>query len=127
MVAIPNFARVLGAFALAATVFAPAAVAAQQARSAGIPAYHMVQLEVKASEIDPADFNAQTREIRDCGDAMDVAEAFDAEITRNRFVRATQLPQDVRDVIDATPIGQATPVFSADGETLRVLVVCNLA
>ena len=127
MLAIPKSARVMGACALAATVLAPATVSAQQERSAGIPAYHMLQLEVKASEIDPVAFNAQTREIRDCGDATDVAEAFDAKITRNRYVRATQLPQDVRDVIDATPIGQATPVFSADGETLRVLVVCNLA
>ena len=111
--------------AAGALALAPAAVSAQQERASPVDSFHLVQLSVNASDVAPDEFKAKTESIRSCADARDLRDSLGAEMTRNRFVRATQLPDDLRALVDELPTGHATPVYTYDGAVLRVLVLCN--
>lgn len=116
-------AAVLGAIALS-----PAALSAQaDVRSSGQTHYHLVQLSVSAQDMPLEDFAARTKTIESCAQAKDVAHEVGADIKRNRYVMAHRLPDQVKNALQSTDIGNATQVFSDDGETMRVLVVCNVA
>ena len=119
--------RFLAVSALAATVLAPAAVSAQSERSSPVESYHLVQLSVNASEVDPEVFKQRTEAIRSCNDATELGEEIGADMTRNRFVRATQLPDALKVIVEELETGRATPVYSNDGQVLGVLVLCHRA
>ncbi len=120
--------KMIGAWAIAAAVIVPTASSAQfvpGTRSAGQTSYHLVQLSMSSGDAAAQEFASKTQAIESCGDAMDVAQELDADIRRNRFVQASQLPDQIRAMLEELPTGQASEVFGADGETLRVLVICN--
>lgn len=120
-----KFAKAATATAMAAAAFVPAALAAQaDVRSSPVPSYHLVQVSVDASAVPAEEFEAQTKAIQSCDDAARLARTLDADFTRNRFIRANQMPQQLQDILADLPTGQSTPVFSADGKQLRVLVLC---
>ncbi|AWW75506.1 hypothetical protein CD351_13805 [Erythrobacter sp. KY5] len=124
------FAKSAGAAALLAASIAPVAASAQVvegARGSFQPSYHLVQLSVALAGMSAEAFEARTKEIASCADAIDLARDIDAEITRNRHVPQERLPGAVQDVLRDLPTGQASPIFSNDGETMRVLVICNKA
>ena len=113
--------------ALLAAVLAPAAAVAQAERSSPVPSYHLVQLSVHASKVAAPQFQAQTQAIESCGDAIELSRTLGAEMTRNRFIRASQMPTSVRTMVEELESGEATPVYTYDGAVLRVLVLCNRA
>ncbi len=123
-----NLRKMIGAWAIAAAVLVPTALSAQivsGARGSNQTSYHLVQLSVNSGAAAAEQFSSKTQEIGSCQDAMNVAQELDTDIRRNRFVRASQLPDQIRDMLKALPTGQASEVFGADGDTLRVLVICN--
>jgi len=83
-----------------------------------------MQLSVDAGTVSLDQFAAKTSAISSCGEAKNLGKSLDAEINRNRQVRASALPADLQDTLKAMTLGQATPVFSADGSVLRVIVLC---
>lgn len=111
--------------ALALCALVPGAVSAQAERSSSVQTFHLMQLSVNAADVPTEDFQTRTEAIRSCGDAMDLGEDLGADMTRNRFVRASQLPDALRTILEELPAGHATPVFSNEGNVLRVLVLCN--
>ena len=117
--------RLVAACVLAATAIAPTAASAQIVRSSSVPSYHLLQLTVASDAISAEDFEARTKTIRSCNDATAVARELGADVTRNRFVRATQMPEALQDVLEQVETGHASPIFSADPEVMRVLVICN--
>lgn len=128
MITFRNLVRTVAGCSLVAAGLAPALVGAQtDVRSSNVPGYHLVQLEVAKSVVSLEAFEASTGAIASCEDAGDVARELDAAFTRNRFVRASQLPDALQEILAELPAGKATPVFSNDGETLRVLVLCARA
>lgn len=123
-----KIANLLGTAALTAAAVAPAALSAQYApgvRSSSVATYHMMQLSVSTASIGLEEFKAQTETIRSCGDAKRLAEPLGAEIRRDRFVRATQLPDDLQETLADLQTGHASEVFTADGTVMRVLVICG--
>ena len=119
------FAKAATATALAVAALSPASLAAQSdARSSPVPRYHLVQVSVDANAVSPEDFEAQTRTIESCRDAAELARTLDADFTRNRFISASRMPQQLQDIVAELPIGKSTPVFSGDGKVMRVLVLC---
>lgn len=121
--------RFLGIAALATAALAsPTSMAHAQTdagvRSSSVPSYHLVQLSISADEGAIEAFRTDTQSIRSCDDAMDVARTHSADITRNRFVRATRLPSELQDILRDLPTGHATPLFGVDG-AVRALVICN--
>ncbi|WP_298468337.1 hypothetical protein [uncultured Erythrobacter sp.] len=119
--------RLVTTSALITAAIAPAALSAQQERTSPVPRYDLMQLSVETAEVLPADFKAKTEALRSCNDAKNLGKALDAKVTRNRFVRASALPDEVQDLLTEIQVGQATPVFSADGTVMRVLVLCSRA
>jgi hypothetical protein len=114
--------------AIAAAAIAPTALSAQvEIRRSPVPSYHLIQLSVGAEQIAPEEFKAKTGEIKSCVDAKNLAKTLGADMKRNRFVRSTTLPENLRDEVKKLPIGHATEVFSNDSSTMRVLVLCNFA
>ena len=83
-----------------------------------------MQLSVKADKVEAERFAAKAGTIRSCDDAKNLGKSLDAKINRNRLVRASALPSDLQSALRELPTGQATQVFSADGQVLRVLVIC---
>ena len=120
-----NFGISAAAVALAATAMAPTELSAQNERTSPVPGYHLLQLSVDPAETPLDDFKAKTAALRSCDEAMDLAKTLNAEVTRNRFTRASQLPQKLQTILAELPAGQATPVFGSEGEPVRVLVLCN--
>lgn len=116
--------RVLSSAAILLAAMAPAAISAQNERSSPVPRYHLLQLSVAASETPADKFKTETKTIRTCNGALDIAKTFGADIKRNRLVRASALPGDLQDILEELPVGHATPVFSDDGKAMRVLVLC---
>lgn len=111
--------------AAAALIAAPLALSAQSdVRTSSVPTYHLVQLSVQSGQVTPEDFKARTEAIQSCEDASEVAQSIGADFVRNRHIRATQMPEDLQDILKDLPAGEATPVFSKDGQVLRVLVLC---
>lgn len=120
--------RMVAATTLAVLALGPVALSAQtNVRGSGQQNYHLVQLTVSAKDVALEDFKARTQAISSCSQAKDVAREVGADIKRNRFVMAHQLPAAVKTALEATDTGSATEVFSSDGDTLRVLVLCNRA
>lgn len=111
--------------AIVATALAPAMVFAQTERSAGTQSYNLVQVSVAAKDVSPEDFEARTAALASCAAAIELARELKGEAVRNRLVRASQLPEGLRDQLAELPVGHATSVYSGDGKTLRVLVLCN--
>lgn len=113
--------------ALIAVALAPVAALAQEERTSPLPSYHLVQLSVAASAVPIEQFQARTTEIRSCREAVELGRALDAKVERKTFVHATELPPPLRPILRTLPNGIATPVLSADGKALHVLVVCHRA
>ncbi len=103
----------------------PTALAAQTANSSPVQRYHLMQLSVKASHVALPEFQAKTESIRSCEDARSLVEPLDADWRRNRFISASNLPSDLRAILEELPSGSATPVFAIDQETMSVIVLCN--
>lgn len=121
-------ARALATAALAALSLSPVSLSAQtNVRGSGQAHYHLMQLSVSAQDMALEDFEAKTRTISSCADAKGLARELGADIRRNRYVMAHRLPDQVKIALQSTDIGNATQVFSDDDETMRVLVVCNIA
>ena len=116
--------HLITAGALIAATLVPAALSAQMARTSPAPSYHLMQVSVNAEDISPEEFKAKTATIRSCDDAVTLVETLGAEWKRNRFVRANELPQDLRQVLRDLPAGHATPVFGDEAAIMRVLVLC---
>ena len=87
------------------------------------PNYNLVQLSVKSAEVAPEEFKTRTEAIRSCDQAVKLAAELDAQVTRNAYVRADQMPTELNAILKDLPTGQATPVFTNGGEVLRVLVL----
>ena len=109
---------------------APTSVALAQAGAPGtqtsnVPAYHLMQLEVKTKDVSVETFETKTAAINDCSEVKAVAKELGGKMVRNRFVRASQMPSDLRAILKELPAGKATPVFSTDPAAARVLVLCN--
>jgi hypothetical protein len=116
---------VLGALAAATAATAAAGASAQQERMSPRPNYNLVQLSVKSAEVAPGEFKTRTEAIRSCDQAVKLAGELGAQLTRNAYVRADQMPAELNAILKDLPTGQATPVFTDGGEVLRVLVLCN--
>jgi hypothetical protein len=118
--------RLIPAAAMLAAALAPGAALGQtEVRTSPQPNYNLVQLSVNSAEVAPEEFKTRTAAIRSCQEALQLAGDLGAEVTRNPYVRADQLPSELKAILKDLPAGQATPVFSGNGEVLRVLVVCN--
>ena len=117
--------RLAPAAAMFAATLVPASAVAQEERTSPRPNYNLVQLSVKSTDVEPEEFQTRTQEIRSCNEAVKLAGDLGAEVTRNAYVRADQLPTELNAILRDMPTGQATPVFSNSGEVLRVLVLCN--
>ncbi|MEM7701013.1 MAG: hypothetical protein AAF251_03670 [Pseudomonadota bacterium] len=96
-------------------------------RSSTVPTYHLMQLEVKTAKVSLQAFEAKTSSISSCNEAKTLAKEIDAKTRRNRFKRASQLPESLRDTLAEMPAGTATPAFTPDGSTARVIVLCGRA
>ena len=83
-----------------------------------------MQLAVEADKVELDQFKAGAEAIRSCDDALKLAQSLSADIKRNRFVRASNLPGELQDILKDLPTGHATPLFGTDGNA-RVLVICN--
>ena len=119
------YSPLLGVSLLAAVAFVPATLSAQSGvRSSTVPSYHLMQVSVEAGDIALDEFKAKAKAIRSCGEAGELAKALDADVKRDRFVRATDMPVSLQDELRELPTGHATKVFG-DSQTLRVLVICN--
>jgi len=94
-------------------------------RSSAVPTYHLMQLEVKTAKVSLEDFEAKTSAIGSCNEAKSLAKEMGAKTRRNRFKRASQLPEFLRDTLAETQAGKATPVFQPNATTARVLVLCG--
>ncbi|GMN02956.1 hypothetical protein [Erythrobacter sp. MTPC3] len=116
--------KILSAAAVLVTAMASAPISAQNERSSPVPRYHLMQLSVSAASTSPAEFETKTAAVQSCRDAIDLAKSLDADVKRNRFVRASSLPGELQEILADLPTGHATPVFSADGKAMRVLVLC---
>ncbi len=121
----PN--RIFSKLALVAFAIAPMSAAGQELRMSPLPSYNLVQLSVASAQIAPASFEAQTAAIRTCGEALELGKTLGARVERKRFVHLSELPPQLRPVVQGVPTGQATPVLSENGSILHVLVVCNRA
>ncbi|MFU7528433.1 hypothetical protein [Qipengyuania sp. ASV99] len=121
--------RIAAVLAMAAAftpaAFAPAAASAQAVLTSPVPTFHLVQLSVSTPEVAADEFMAKTEAIRSCTDAMNLGEELGAEVTRNRNVRASQIPEALSEILETLPAGHASPVFSDNGTVLRVLVLCG--
>lgn len=117
--------HVFGALAATIGAIAAAGASAQQERMSPRPNYNLVQLSVKSAEVAPEEFKTRTEAIRSCDQAVKLAAELDAQVTRNAYVRADQMPTELNAILKDLPTGQATPVFTNGGEVLRVLVLCN--
>lgn len=117
--------HVFGALAATIGAIAAAGASAQQERMSPRPNYNLVQLSVKSAEVAPEEFKTRTKAIRSCDQAVKLAAELDAQVTRNAYVRADQMPTELNAILKDLPTGQATPVFTNGGEVLRVLVLCN--
>lgn len=117
-------ARFYGFCALAVAAISPTALLAQERASTG-QTYHLMQLTVQKNEVPPKSFAEKTGKIRSCNEARDLADELNADVKRNRFVRASSLPSMLQDALKDLPAGHATKVFSNDPELMRVLVLCN--
>lgn len=58
---------------------------------------------------------------------MKVGGALGADITRNAYVRGSQLPTDLAAILKKLPTGQPTPLFRGKDGQLRVMVICGRA
>jgi len=119
--------RFICSVAVLAAALVPAGLSAQAARTSPVPSYHLMQLSVDSTDVTFEEFKAKTEAIRSCGDATKLVESLGTEWKRDRFVRASQLPEDLQAVLEELPTGHATQVFSDDGIVLRVIVLCNRA
>jgi hypothetical protein len=119
--------RLIPAAAMLAAALAPAAVFAQAEVTSPLPNYNLVQLSVAASAVPIEAFQARTMAISACGDAVKLGKALGAKVERKTFVHASELPPQLRPVLQNLPNGMATPVLTEDGKVLHVLVVCSRA
>lgn len=118
--------RLISAAAVLAAMLVPAAAFGQtDVHGSPRPRYNLVQLTVKTAEITPEQFSSRTQAIRSCDDAVKLAAELGAEVTRNAYVRADEMPSQLNDILKDLPTGHATPVFSNDAAIMRVLVLCN--
>lgn len=117
--------HIFGVFAATAAAIFATAASAQQERMSPRPNYNLVQLTVKSAEVAPGEFKARTAAVRSCDQAVKLAEELGAQVTRNPYVRADQMPSQLNDILKDLPTGHATPVFSNDPGIMRVLVLCN--
>ncbi|WP_296722140.1 hypothetical protein [Erythrobacter sp.] len=106
---------------------APAVAIAQPVRQSPLPSYSFVQLSVASAQIAPAEFQSVTAAIRSCNEAKALGEALGAKVTRHKFVHQSELPPQLRPVVEQVQRGRSTPVLSEDGSALHVLVVCHVA
>lgn len=117
--------HLLSASAAMAMAAIPAALSAQPGeRISSVPAYHLVQVSVARDNISEGEFIERSKSIRSCSQAVELGEEIGARVTRDRFVRAGQLPPYIRDLLAELPVGHATEVYGIDGEPMRVLVLC---
>ena len=115
-------------FATAAGVCASltAAVPAfSQARETNSDRYSLMQLSIPATHSEAAAFGQQTAALTNCKQARDLAKKLEADVRRDRYVMAHRLPVSLRDTLADIETGYASEVFTNDGTTLRVLVICN--
>jgi len=117
--------KVVGAFAFVVAALAPTTLLAQTERSSSVPRYHLMQLSVQSEDLTAEEFKAKIEAIQSCGEVRELAKSLGADTKRNRFVRASALPTDLQNQLADLSVGQATPVFSADGTVMRVLVLCG--
>lgn len=125
MTATGAYRRPLAAVALAAAALAPAHLSAQQSRSSSVPRYRLLQVSVDPATIPAEEFAERTQAIRSCNDGVELAKELDGKVTRNRNVRASALPDELQATLRDLENGRATPVFSADGKVMRVIVLCG--
>ncbi|MEE4287751.1 MAG: hypothetical protein V2J14_00150 [Erythrobacter sp.] len=119
-------AAILATGAIALTGAASAQVAGGPGvRTSSTPSYHLVQLSVAYDAERIADFAARTQEIRDCGDARELASSYPADFVENKNVNASVLPGDVRALLKDLPTGRASKPFGNVGDKMRVLVICD--
>jgi hypothetical protein len=111
----------------AALALTPVGAIAQEAHTASLPNYNLVQLSVAASALPIEEFQARTMAVGSCKQAVELGQALGAKVERKRFVHATELPPQLRPVLKNLPNGMASPVLSEDGSVLHVLVVCSRA
>ncbi len=119
--------RLVTASALITAAIAPAALSAQNERTSSVPRYHLMQVSVKTTDVSLEEFQAKAQAIRSCRDAQNMAKELDGAVKRNRFKRASTLPDELKDTLRELPAGHATEVSSAEDGVMRVMVLCNRA
>jgi len=118
-------ALIAGACAAAAASAQSLPASAQRLQSSPVRGYHLMQLTVKSAHVSLAQFAARTRGIGSCGDAKALIEPLGASWSRNRFVRASQLPPVIRDLLEDQPTGTASPILTATGDHMSVFIICH--
>ena len=70
-------------------------------------------------------FAEQVKTIKGCGDAEAAAARFGASVVSNDQVAARSLPEQLQNIILNLQIGQVTPPFRSDENSVRVLMLCG--
>lgn len=117
--------RLVPAAALAAAALVPAGVLAQEERTSAVPIYNLVQLAVDPDKVSAEEFSAKLETVTSCEAAVKASKAFRAVVTRNDYVRASNLPDDMAAMLKELPTGQPSSPFRGKDGKLRVLVICN--
>ncbi|AEG49271.1 PpiC-type peptidyl-prolyl cis-trans isomerase [Sphingobium chlorophenolicum L-1] len=72
-----------------------------------------------------ADFAAQIRTIKGCGQANELGGKIGADVVDNDNVKLRDLPPQLQDILLNLQVGEATPPFGSISDGVRVLVVCG--
>ena len=70
-------------------------------------------------------FSQQVKTIKGCGDAEAAAARFGANVVTNEQVSARSLPEQLQNIVLNLQLGQVTPPFRSDENSVRVLMLCG--
>ncbi len=70
-------------------------------------------------------FSQEVKAIKGCGDAEAAAARFGATVVSNDQVTARSLPEQLQQIVLNMQVGQATPPFRSDENSVRVLMLCG--
>lgn len=72
-----------------------------------------------------AEFTLETRKIRSCDQAREIALTLNADVAINESVSSISLPKQLVEILEDIPAGHATAPFGQPGGTIRVFVLCG--
>lgn len=118
---------------LAALSQAAAAQSVTALPSASDPILSLRQITVTLSHADDAAATeAKVRALKDaaaeitsCAQVAVTAARIGGSVIANDGVRLSTLPEPLRKIVAAQPVGTATPMFGEAGQYVRVLVLCE--